>query len=78
MLRLLQLHWKAQITTLKQSTTISMKKMYEVVLIDNNGCATSEVYDCSDMTVLFAILAKELMNKNIEYGIRKIIIEELK
>jgi len=55
-----------------------MKKQFEVVIIDSNNCATNELYTCSDMTILFAILAKELANKHLEYGIKKIIIEELK
>ena len=56
-----------------------MKKVFEVTIIDNNGCATNEVYTCSDITILFAILAKELVNKDLEYEVKKIVItEELK
>ncbi|MCA0387602.1 MAG: hypothetical protein LCH52_03820 [Bacteroidetes bacterium] len=55
-----------------------MKKMYEVTYIDNNGCATNEIYSCTDITILFAILAKELSNRNMEYGVKKIFIEEVK
>ena len=54
-----------------------MKKVFEVTIIDNNGCATNEVYTCSDITIMFAILAKELVNKDLEYEVKKIIIEEV-
>ncbi len=54
-----------------------MKKQFEVVIIDSNNCATNEVYTCSDITILFAILAKELVNKDLEYEVKKIIIEEV-
>lgn len=54
-----------------------MKKMYEVVIIDSNNCATNEIYTCSDIIMLFAILAKELVNKDMEYEVKKIIIEEI-
>ena len=55
-----------------------MKRLFEVVFIDSNNCATNEIYTCADITILFAILAKELSNRNMEYGVKKIIIEEVK
>lgn len=56
-----------------------MKKMYEVVIIDSNNCAINEIYTASDIIILFAILAKEMANKDLEYKIKKIVItEELK
>lgn len=54
------------------------KKQFEVVFIDKNGCASNELYTCSDITVLFAILAKELVNKDMEYEVKKIVVEEIK
>ena len=54
-----------------------MKKMFEVVFIDSNGSATNEIYSCTDIIVLFAIIAKELVNKDLEFEIKKIIIEEI-
>ena len=53
------------------------KKQFQVIFIDKNGCATNELYTCTDITVLFAILAKELVNKDLEYDVTKIIVEEV-
>lgn len=55
-----------------------MKKQFEVVIIDANGCATNELYTCSDITMLFIIINKELANKILDYEIKKIVIEEIK
>ena len=56
-----------------------MKRLYEVVIIDENGCTINEIYTASDIIILFAILAKEMANKDLEYKIKKIVItEELK
>lgn len=55
-----------------------MKKMYEVTIIDTNNCATNEIYDATTIIALFLILAKEIDNRDDQYGIKKIIIEELK
>lgn len=54
------------------------KRQYEVVFIDKNGCAFNEIYSCTNITILFAILAKELVNKDLEYEVIKIIVEEIK
>lgn len=55
-----------------------MKKQFHVVFIDRNNCAVNEIYTCSDIIVLFAIIAKELVNKDLEYEVTKIIVDEVK
>lgn len=54
------------------------KKQFEVIFIDKNGCATNELYTCTDITILFAILAKEIANRDMDYDLCKLIIEEIK
>lgn len=55
-----------------------MKRLYEVTYIDNNGCAVNEIYTATDLIALFMILAKESINRETKYGLKKLIIEEMK
>lgn len=55
--------------------TIQEKKKYTVTLIDVNNVASEDTYNTRDIISLFMILAKELIHRDLEYEIKKIIID---
>ena len=56
---------------------MSKKKLYKVSYIDKNNVAQMETYSASDIIMLFMVLAKEAVYRESEYGLRKLIIEEI-
>lgn len=62
---------------MSNSNTIKKeKKEYKVTLIDGNNVAVSETYRSSDIISLFMILAKEAMYREIQYGLKRMVIED--
>ena len=53
------------------------KRHYLVTIIDFNNVAISETYSASDVINLFMIIAKEMMHRELEYGLKKLIVEEI-
>ena len=45
--------------------------------IDSNGSGVTETYSAYDIISLFMIIAKESMYRHHEYGLSKLIIEEI-
>ena len=56
---------------------MNKKKLYKVSYIDKNSVAQVETYSASDIIMLFMVLAKEAVYRESEYGLRKLIIEEI-
>lgn len=54
-----------------------MKRKYKVTMIDENGSGEVANYNATDIISLFMIIAKETLNKESKWGLKKIIIEDL-
>ena len=53
------------------------KRNYQVTFIDTNNCQEVDHYTASDIISLFMIIAKEMMHRDLKYGLKKLLIEDI-